>query len=166
MKTLWILLLLIATPCSARELWKDSQGFKLTAVGWLDQEVFPEWVGVKVRLAIPEDGYVLLEQQGSVQLHIPCKGWVEDIGIIVTHGCTPDPRTGRDTLGFRGMSVTREDGCRKYNWDVLTVIRIPRMFPTDSCIPDSARWVGGYCHVEGPDDHAGPAAGGEPQLGR
>ena len=143
-----VAVLLISMPASARELWNNEEGFSLTAVGWMDQDVFPDWLGVKVKMSIPPNGYVAFEQRGSLELHLPCKGWVSDIGIVIAEGCVPSPQTGRDTLGYKYLNITEDFGCDQQDGDVLMVVRIPKMFPTSSCRPDSARWVGGYCDVE------------------
>lgn len=143
-----LIVLLVGMSASAREVWHDEKGFSLMTVGWLDQSVFPDWIGVKIKLSIPTNGYVYLEQMNSLELHLPCRGWVSDMGIVISDGCIPDPQTGRDTLGFRYLSITEDYGCDEQDGDILMVVRIPRMFPTKECRPDSARWAGGYCNVE------------------
>ena len=142
-----LLAILMSMPATARELW-EKDGFSLTTCGWVDQEVFPDWLGVKVRMSVPPDGYVAFQQMGSLEFHLPCKGWVLDLGIIVADGCVPDPQTGWDTLGYHWLNITEDSGCEEFGGDVLMVIRIPKMFPTKECRPDSVHWAGGYYDVE------------------
>ena len=144
-----LVVLMLGAPAHAREVWRDdAKGFKMTTVGWFGQDIFRDWLGVKVRMTIPPNGYVVFKTEGSIELHLPCKGWVEDVGIIAVSGCVPNPQTGKDSLQYRDMAVTREMGCNKYDGDVLMVVRIPKMFPTSDCRPDSVRWAGGSYHVE------------------
>lgn len=149
MRFLSILLLVVlaAGPARARVVWQDEAGFSLTTVGWVEQDVFPEWIGVRVKLDLPEGGYAEFAQKGTLEFFLPCRGWVADLGIVIADGCAPDPRTGRDTLGARWVSVTPEMECEEYG-SVLMVARIPRMFPTRDCRPTMARWARGGCHVE------------------
>lgn len=142
-----LLAILVPGPTHARVVWHDDAGFSLTTVGWVDQDVFPDWIGIRMKLDLPPGGYAEFARQGSLEFFLPCRGWVADLGVVIAHGCAPDPRTGRDTLGSRGVAVTREMECEEYG-SVLMVARIPRMFPTRDCRPTQARWVKGGCHVE------------------
>lgn len=145
---IFLMAIILASPASARQLWHTNDGFSLTTVGWFNQDVFPDWTGIKVKLHVPSNGYVVLESQGSLEFHLPCKGWVRDVGIITTHGCNPDPQTGKDTLRAHQIAITSGDGCDEQGGDVLMVVRIPKIFTSSSCRPDSVRWAGGSYHVE------------------
>lgn len=147
-RALLLLALLLVNPAHAREVWHSNDGFALTTVGWFGQDMFSDWLGVKVKMTIPPNGYVVFETTESLELHLPCKGWVGDLGIIAVSGCSPSPDTGKDSLQYRQMVVTPEMGCDKQGGDVLMIVRIPKMFPTSSCKPDSVRWAGGYYRVE------------------
>ena len=145
-----LIILLVSSPCHSRLLWEED-GFKLQTVGWLTQEVFQEWIGIKTKLHIPPGGYAVFEGEGALEFFLPCKNggrgsWVKDIGIIVGNRCDPPtPDFGRDTRGYRLLAVNEEDMCE--GW-VRLIVLIPRINPIDSCIPTSVRWVGGYCDAE------------------
>lgn len=139
---------MIVSSACCRVVLADSTGFSLTTVGWVDDARIRDWTGIKIKLEIPPGGYVVLQDIGSIEFYIPCKGrWVEDIGIVISDGCKLDPSTGRDTKSYRLLVVTEEFKCKKYD-RVLIMARIPKIFPDKSCIPTAARWVGGYTDVE------------------
>lgn len=149
MRYLLILLAFISftLPCSAREVWNE-EGFKLETSGWFDKELFRDWTGVQMGLTVPPNGYIVIEGKGSIELYLPCKGWVTDIGIIVIEGCNPSLDTGRDTAAYHSLCITEDNGCAEQGGRVLILVRIPKIFPTDECIPTAVRWKKGYYDVE------------------
>lgn len=142
------ILILVSSPCHSRTLWQEN-GFELKTVGWLSQDVFPEWIGIRTKLRIPPGGFAVFEGEGSLEFYMPCRSknkWVKDIGIIIGDRCDPPtPDFGRDTRGYRLLAVTEEDMCE--GW-VRMVVLVPRVNPIENCIPTAVRWVGGYCDAE------------------
>lgn len=133
--------LLLASSCSARPVWEED-GFKIETAGWVDQQIFQEWIGVKLLLTIPEDGWLALDGPGSLELYFPKFGWRQDIGVIVFHGCDPDPRTGRDSQG--GIcGINHDFGCHEVGGKVKMVARMRRFNPTSDNKPTAMRWVYG-----------------------
>jgi hypothetical protein len=136
---LTVLLLFVAGTCSAGELWRDDQGFRLEWAGWMDHEMFADWTGLRCGLTIPQDGWFLIEGAGALEVLIPGKGWVRDRGIMVADGCEPDPRTARDTAAPGAVNITEDFACERQGNRVLMVVRLPKMFKKTS--PTQARWV-------------------------
>jgi len=114
----------------------------------MDHEVFRDWTGIKVKLKLPPGGYVVLDQRASVEVYLPCKGWVKDVGIVSAIGCDLTPDTVKDSKNFRTMVLTEEMGCEQYDGCVLLVVRVPKFFTSKECRPTEIRWVGGYAYVE------------------
>ncbi len=140
MRLLVVLLLMLAATAQAREVWYEG-GFVLETASWAPVEV-ANWTGLQAGLTIPPNGYMVLEGPGALEIFLPCKGWVKDLGIIVIKGCVPDPQTGCDTAAAATV-ITEEDECVKQGSRVLLIIRIPKIFPTADCRPTKARWVAG-----------------------
>ena len=144
----WLLiLLLLATPASARELWADA-GFRLETAGWLQSQHIQDWIGLRVGLTLPPGGLVVLDHAESFRFWLPCKNkWVYDRGIIAVDGCAPTPRSGRDTLDG-AVYVHKDMGCDQQGGRVLLIVRLPHMFPTKECRPTKVEWVNGGYYAE------------------
>ena len=143
MKWIVFLALLVSSSASARVVWQDGD-FCFTTVGIMKAEIFADWVGIKLVVDIPDNGYVALRQRGSIDLHFPCKGWVRDLGILVLQNCSEL----RDSLNFRTMVITANHRCDRTWGKVPITVRVPKMLIPRDCRPDSMRWVGGYYDTE------------------
>lgn len=131
--------LLCCTTAHGREVWSDG-GFKLETAGWVQQEYDPTWIGVKCGLSLPPGGWMVLEGQGALELYVPGMGWMEDQGIAIMHGCSPDPQAGRDTRGG-ACGINEGFECASQGDRVMMMVRLRSFFPTKDNRPTKARWV-------------------------
>ncbi len=141
------MLLLLAVPVQAAELWNED-GFKIESAGWMVPPEGAGWLGLKLGVTVPDNGYAVLDGPGSLEFYLPCKGWVADLGIIISPGCRFNPGLGKDTQGGALFVITHEMGCEQRGGRVMMVARLPYMFPTQSCRPTKVRWAGGYHEVD------------------
>lgn len=133
-----IIVALFATTCTAGELWAD-RGFRLEWAGWADNDMIPDWSGMRCGLTVPASGWFLIEGAGALEVYIPGKGWVADKGIFIADGCEPDPRTAQDTAAPGAVTITEDFACERQGNRVLMIVRLPKMFKKVN--PTQARWV-------------------------
>ena len=148
MKTLILAIMIMATQAQGAEIWSD-KGFKVETGGWQRYGDDAPYMCIEVGVTIPEGGYAYFRRKGAWLLHLPCKGWVEDMGIGIGNRCEPPNEYSRRFTGDRDVNVTREMGCdsKRSQGRVLMLVRIPNMNLTRGCHPDSLKWVanrGGY----------------------
>lgn len=131
---------LSSSPANAVRILYESSDYVVEATGAIDNQ--PDYTYIKAGITIPPSGYVFLTTQHSIELYLPCKGWVPDKGIIIVLGC-PEDQQGGDTLNAP-VTLTPDMGCVDKDGRVLILIRVPHMFMTEDCRPTQLRWTGGY----------------------
>lgn len=165
MKTLALALLILACiPAHGRTLWEED-GFKLQSAKWENAEWHPMWTGLVCSIVMPDDSYFAITGEGALEIYLPCKGWVEDKGILIRKGCETNPNNpGGDTLNGT-FCILSEHRCDSQGQRVIMLVRLPRMFTSGDCRPTEARWVRRKVqyNVEDTDD---PVTDGDDSLSR
>lgn len=139
----WLLLcfLFAAQPALCGQAVWQSGNFALYTGGWYSPAAadYQGWKGLLLGVEMPDTGVMLLSGAGALEVYIPSKGWVRDLGITVWNGCAPTEDM-QDTALY-GATLTADMRCTVERNRVLMIARIPRNKTKGETLPTKARWV-------------------------